>query len=141
VKPFAPLGGRLMDFGCGPGPVLAGLLRKHGYTVDTHDKFFDHNLDWENRTYDLITLTEVLEHLVDPLETLSNLARHLTTGGVISIMTLFHPNDLESFSQWWYRKDPTHISFYTPQTIGEMGRLLGMKTVFNDSRRVIVLGK
>jgi 2-polyprenyl-3-methyl-5-hydroxy-6-metoxy-1,4-benzoquinol methylase len=109
VNPFAKKGSRVLDFGCGPGPVLAGLLSKYGYSVDTYDLFFDPNDKFQSQNYDVISLTEVLEHLNDPLETLRDLARRLNPQGVFAIMTLFHPNDQETFSKWWYRKDPTHV--------------------------------
>lgn len=141
VDPFVKKGSRVLDFGCGPEPVLAGLLQKRGYGVDTYDLFFQKDEAYLNKRYDLITLTEVLEHLADPLETLQALTQRLEPGGVLSIMTLFHPNDREKFTDWWYRRDSTHVSFYTTKNIGELCMILGMKILFTDSKNIIVLGK
>lgn len=40
VFPFAPASGRALDFGCGHGPVLAGILTEAGYEADLFDKYF-----------------------------------------------------------------------------------------------------
>ena len=140
VDPFMGRSGRILDFGCGPGPVLAELLKKRGHGVDTYDLFFQKDESYRNKQYDLIALTEVLEHLPEPLKTLRALRERLSPNGSFAIMTLFHPNDSAKFADWWYRRDPTHVSFYTEKTIGELGRILGMKTLFSDSKNVIVLG-
>ena len=116
-----------LDFGCGPGPVLAGLLKEKGFEVDIYDKYFAPEKIFENKKYDLITSTEVLEHLADPLETLKTLKNHLNKNGILAIMTLFHPNNEEGFKKWWYRRDSTHISFYRPKTFEILAKMLEMK--------------
>jgi len=140
VDPFVAKAGRVLDFGCGPEPVLAWLLERRGHPVDRYDLFFHKDEAYRTRQYDLITLTEVLEHLADPLGTLQALSQRLAPGGVFALMTLFHPNDRVKFADWWYRRDPTHVSFYTVKTLGELAGFLGMKILFSDAKNIIVLG-
>ena len=130
-----------LDFGCGPGPVLAELLREQGFRVDIYDPHFFPDRVYENTSYDLITATETFEHLKDPVGTMTLLARHLNTNGVLAVMTLFPPADVEQFTSWWYRKDPTHISFYTPGTFDALARRVGMKLVFTDGKNLSVMRK
>lgn len=128
-----------LDFGSGPGPVLAELLRQEGFQTDIYDKYFSPKKVYLNKKYDLITATEVIEHLKDPLPTLKLLKSLLNKDGTIAIMTLFHQNDIEEFKKWWYRRDSTHISFYTPKTIEYMAKLLDLKFQLIDKKNICVL--
>lgn len=130
-----------LDFGSGPTPVLAELLRRRGVSVDYYDKFYQPIQCFENQTYDFITSTEVFEHLEDPVATLSLLRQHLKPEGVIALMTLFHTNDEASFLTWWYRRDPTHITFYTPHTLDVLAKKCGLKVIKTDGKRIAILRK
>lgn len=141
VDPFARKGGTALDFGCGPQPVLAGLLRERGYTAEAYDPLFFPEEGYREKSFDLICLTEVLEHLADPMETLRELKERLADKGVLAVMTLFHPNDPEKFQKWWYRRDATHVSFYTEKTLGKMTERLGMSLRSIDAERLAVMGK
>jgi len=139
VEPFVPSGGKLLDFGSGPRPVLAELLGEKGYSVDIYDVFFHPDEAYRTRQYDVITLTEVLEHLPDPLEILRGLTQRLHRDGVIALLTLFHPDNVEKFDPWWYRRDPTHVTFYTPKTIQQLANVLDLKVIVSDQQRMAVL--
>jgi len=130
-----------LDFGSGPTPVLAELLKRRGFDVEHFDKFYQPEKIYENKKYDLITSTEVFEHLENPKEILELLSNHLNPDGIISIMTLFHTNKQEDFLKWWYRRDPTHIIFFTPKTIETMAKECGLELLKHDGKRVIVLKK
>ena len=130
-----------LDFGSGPTPVLSELLKRRGLHVEYFDKFYQPKKIYENKKYDLITSTEVFEHLKNPKEVLSLLANHLTQNGTIAIMTLFHSNNTEEFLKWWYRRDPTHITFFTPKSIEALCCECGLKVVKHDDKRVIILQK
>lgn len=131
----------VLDFGSGPTPVLAHLVKKRGATVDIYDKFYQPIMPPQTKKYDLITSTEVFEHLENPIETLTLLARYLKPNGHIAIMTLFHTNQKEVFLHWWYRRDPTHISFYTPKTLAILGEACGLKRVKHDEKRIAVFSQ
>lgn len=132
---------KALDFGSGPTPVLSQLLQKRAVTVDCYDKFYQPIKYFENQSYDFITSTEVFEHLEDPLSTLTLLSDHLKPQGIIVLMTLFHTNDKIDFLKWWYRRDPTHIIFYTPKTIEVIAEKCGLITIKTDEKRIIVLRK
>ncbi len=110
----------VLDFGSGPTPVLAELLKKRGLRVEYFDKFYQPNEIYKNKKYDLIASTEVFEHLENPKKILKFLTSHLEPDGIIAIMTLFHSNKIDDFLKWWYRRDPTHITFFTPKSIEVM---------------------
>ena len=127
-----------LDFGSGPGPVLAEILKNRGLHVDTYDKFYQPVCVYENKKYDLITSTEVFEHLENPIETLLLLKEHLKESGIIAIMTLFHNNNSRDFLNWWYKRDPTHITFYTPKTFEIMALMCGLNILKCDDKRIII---
>lgn len=130
-----------LDFGSGPTPVLAHLMTKRGAHVACYDKFYQPDIHFEGKLYELITSTEVFEHLNTPLETLRTLSKCLKPGGILALMTLFHDNSMENFWKWWYRRDPTHITFYTPHTLGVMAHLCDLEFIKTDTKRVIVFKK
>ena len=101
VSPYKASIRTVLDFGCGESPVLAGLLKEEGFEVDVYDKFFSPKEIYRDKTYDLITATEVIEHLNNPLDTFKLFKSLLNKDGIISIMTLFHPQDDTQFIDWW----------------------------------------
>ncbi|MCP4156058.1 MAG: class I SAM-dependent methyltransferase [bacterium] len=131
-----------LDFGSGPGEcVLSHLLREEKkFETDIYDVFFSPEKAYEGKTYDLITLTEVMEHLLYPMITLQMLKKHLKPNGILSVMTLFHPickenpGGEEVFRQWWYRRDPTHISFFRPKTFYYIAGHLNLEILMMGER-------
>ena len=101
ILPFASTKKRALDFGCGPGPVLAELLSKKCFLVDIYDIYFAPIKTYKNNIYDLITATEVLEHILDPLRVLKELVGRLNENGLLAVMTLFHPEDTYLFKKWY----------------------------------------
>jgi SAM-dependent methyltransferase len=139
VTPFARKGCRALDLGCGPGPVLAGLLREAGHPTEVFDPIFFPDLP--KGKFGLLTCTEVLEHLADPVAELGPWVERLEPGGILAGMTLLHPDDPVRFGDWFYRRDPTHVSFYIPRTLEALGRALGLSLKFTDGTRCFVLEK
>ncbi|NQU18321.1 MAG: class I SAM-dependent methyltransferase, partial [Candidatus Saganbacteria bacterium] len=115
------------------------LLRKEGFRTDIYDKYFSPEKVYTNKKYDLITATEVFEHLKDPVAILKLLKSHLNKNGVLAVMTLFHPKDIEQFKKWWYRRDSTHIAFYTPKTFEYMASLFKMDSKVVDKKNILTL--
>lgn len=136
-----PFNQNSLDFGSGPTPVLAELLSRRNVNVDCYDKFYQPLKCFENKAYDFITSTEVFEHLDDPISTLTLLGQHLRPKGLLAIMTLFHQNDQAHFLTWWYRRDPTHIIFYTPKTLEVLAEKCGFTVIKTDGKRIAVLQK
>ena len=106
---------RGLDYGCGPGPALAAMLREAGHSVALYDPFFFPAPEPLRRTYDFITCTEVVEHFHHPAAEFRRLAALLRPGGLLGIMTCFQTDDAR-FAQWHYRRDPTHVVFYREAT-------------------------
>ena len=130
---------KVLDFGVGPGPVLAKKLEKSNKHILCYDPYFFPNKDYLEQKYNLITSTEVFEHIANPLETLIHLKELLEPNGTIAIMTHFHPNESFRFESWWYHKDPTHISFYTPNTFEILAREASLHVKACDGVKYILL--
>lgn len=114
-------GARGLDFGCGPTPVLADMLRESGFSMDIYDPFY-----WPDRrvldgSFDFVVCTEVLEHLRQPLAVFRQLLSLLATGGVLALMTRPYVEAVE-FSSWHYKNDRTHIGFYSLATFDWLSR-------------------
>lgn len=140
-----PLLGRIgiassgLDFGCGPGPVLAIMLREQGHSVSLYDQFYFSDRSVLLRKYDFITATEVFEHLQYPQREIETLWSCLRSNGTLAIMTKL-VRDQASFAGWHYKTDPTHIIFFSIKTFEFLARYLQAELEFvgND---VILLRK
>lgn len=140
IDPFITKG-KGLEFGSGPGPVLYELLKEKGFTMSHYDPYFHKDETVFQSTYDLITSTEVFEHLSDPMEVLTTLTGLLNPGGFLAIMTSFHKHDDDDFLSWWYRRDPTHIAFYTEETFAHMIQELKLTIHFTNQKNIIVFKK
>jgi cyclopropane fatty-acyl-phospholipid synthase-like methyltransferase len=105
-----------LDYGCGPGPLLAAMLREAGHSVALYDPFFQPDRSVLATTYDFITCTEVAEHFHTPAAEFRRLDSLLKPGGWLALMTCFQTDDAR-FAQWHYRRDPTHVVFYRESTL------------------------
>ena len=142
VFPFAPEGKNALDFGSGPSPVLATLLQdSYGYQTDCYDLFFSPEKIYADKEYDLITCTEVAEHLSDPLSVFKLLASLLAPKGILSVMTLLHPNDEEHFISWYYIQEKSHTTFYSLKTLHRLASLTGLSLLYSDGVRYACFGK
>ena len=130
-----------LDFGSGPNPVLAKILERNGFETDHYDKFFSAKKVYEGKTYDLITSTEVIEHISDVQGVMALFAQHLNAGGYLALMTQFHPDDQEAYLNWWYRRDPTHIVFFRPRTFAVLAQQHGYSLRYHDDKKLILLQK
>ena len=131
----------VLEFGSGPGPVLSMLLENLGLHVRKYDKFYYNKTIRDEERFELITSTEVIEHIDDIHAVFTLFSKHLRCGGYLAIMTQFHNNNAEEFLHWWYRKDPTHISFFTPQTFKILAHSHGFNIVKSDGKKTILLTK
>lgn len=127
----------VLEFGCGPGPVLADLLESKKLKVDLYDPYFFPEKVFENKKYDLITSTEVFEHFSDPVKEMELLTSHLKDGAYLALMTSFHPGP-EEFEDWWYKWDPTHIVFYNLKTFEKLASDFDLEIVYTDHEKYII---
>ena len=91
------------------------MLMEAGHQVDIYDLFYAHDPSVFAKTYHFITASEVVEHLHQPRRELNRLWNCLRVGGLLGIMTkLLHES--QSFAEWHYRRDPTHVIFFREET-------------------------
>lgn len=122
---FAPLahvlppGSSGLDFGSGPAPVLSDLFREAGHAMMLYDPFYEPNPAVFERQYDFIIATEVVEHLHHPRRELERLWQCLKPGGRLGIMTQFCAEQV-AFPSWHYKNDPTHVCFFSRETLSRL---------------------
>ncbi|MBQ4839447.1 class I SAM-dependent methyltransferase [Pseudoalteromonas luteoviolacea] len=142
---FEPVHSRLqghkqgLDFGCGPGPLLAKMFEEVGHSVALYDLYYADNPEVLQRQYDFITCTEVIEHIGQPKSVLTQLLAMLKPGAPLALMTKL-VIDPKRFASWHYKNDQTHISFFSRETFEYIAKQFGTKLEFigND---VIILSK
>ena len=126
----------VLDFGCGYEPVLKTLLQRRGMEAFVYDRFFFP--DWiANRRYDLIISTETFEHLKTPAMELERLVDCLNPGGYLAVMTRQVPLnegqlEAQTFADWYYLKDPTHIGFFTGDTFRWLAKTRDLQIIFDN---------
>ena len=118
-----------LDYGCGPGPALAAMLREAGHRVALFDPLFFNDPQVLTRRYDFVTCTEVVEHFHRPADAFRQLDRLLRPGGWLAVMTCFQTDDAR-FAAWHYRRDPTHVVFYREETFRRLARIHGWQCEF-----------
>jgi hypothetical protein len=131
-------GGAGLEFGCGPGPALAARLGEHNYSVTLFDPFFHPDPSALANRYDFITASEVAEHLYFPAEEFARLAGLLKPGGWLGLMTWIYEPEID-FANWIYRKDPTHVAFYSQRTFTWIAGRFGFQSPEFEGPRVVCL--
>lgn len=106
---------RGLDFGSGPGPTLSVMFAKHGHPMAVYDPFYAPDASVLSHVYDFITATEVVEHLSQPGQVLTQLVANLAPGGYLGLMTK-RVTSPDTFNRWHYISDPTHICFFSEDT-------------------------
>lgn len=134
--------GAYLDVAGGYG-MLVRLMRDIGFDFYWSDKHCQNILarGFESaasgKAFSALTAFEVLEHVSDPLDFISDL---LKTHGVRTL--LFSTQTYEGApppAGWWYYAVETgqHISFYQPRTLGTLAKRLGLH--FLSAHRLHVL--
>jgi SAM-dependent methyltransferase len=138
---------RLLDIGCGPGFFLATAIRRgwagHGFEPSRQaaahartlgaivtEGFFgkDNGLG----AFDAVNLTNVLEHVPDPIAILSAATALLEPGGVLCVGV---PNDFSPFQiaarsalntgDWWVAP-PHHLNYFDFDSLAALLERLGL---------------
>jgi len=142
VLDYCTLPGKGLDFGSGPSPVLGMILeRDYDFLMDIYDLYYSPEKTYEHKKYDLVTATEVVEHLKYPLEYFKLFESLLKDDGILSIMTLFHARDDAAFENWHYLRDITHISFYTQKTLESIAKMVGLEIIYTNEKRYTTFRK
>jgi 2-polyprenyl-3-methyl-5-hydroxy-6-metoxy-1,4-benzoquinol methylase len=154
LAPFAPLlrrgvqlprgRNRLLDVGCGAGELMerhralgwdvrgvepsevgAAACRAAGLPV-LHSQLLQ--ADLPEASFDVVVLNHVIEHVVQPLETLVRARALLAPGGLLEIVT---PNvagmGFRLYGSCWYALDaPRHIHLFSATALARLARKAGL---------------
>lgn len=138
-------GGRLLDVGCGSGDFLV-QMRDRGWEVHGCDpdesaveraraRVLDvdvgtgESLGHPDDHFDAVTLSHVIEHVLDPKGTLRQCGRVLKKGGVLVLTT---PNTASlghrAFGKCWMHLDvPRHVHLFNARSLGKLARECGFE--------------
>lgn len=106
----------VLDYGCGPTAFLSALFEHKSIQVTNYDIFYRPDQDSLRRNYHVVTSTEVWEHFHNPREEITKLVRMVRNGGLLAVMTSSHKGEA-AFHDWHYRRDLTHVVFYSEKTM------------------------
>lgn len=112
-------GARGLDFGCGRTRLMEKLFREKGTEVDSFDPFYFPDPDLWSKKYDFAVLNEVIEHLADPAATLQKLKSIID--GPLFVRTKLYPANEPEFSRWFYKRDVTHVQFFSMKAFMHLG--------------------
>lgn len=137
LKAFLSLGDYGLDYGCGPNSVLSLMLAEQGWTMDVYDPYFFPDRNKLTASYDFITCTEVAEHFRFPHQEFDFVDRVLMRPRTrLAIMTSLLPSE-EQFSEWWYHREDTHVSFYQLRTLQWIAKRWNWNIVFQEGNVVV----
>ncbi len=124
--------GKFLDFGGGYG-MLARMMRDKGFDFYRYDLYcdnlfclyFDYSDLEEDSKYkiELITAFEVMEHLENPLESLTHLFEQ--SDSILFSTELIPDSIISSTKDWWYFIPDVgqHISFYSMKTLEKIASI------------------
>lgn len=125
-----------LDFGCGTGSPLPGMLEAKGMRMNVFDPFFAPHFEVFDQKYDFITCTEVMEHLRNPFAETARLLQMLNPGGSLYIKTELRTPERD-FAKWHYIRDMTHISFFSKKTMDWMADKLKVAVRFPADKIIV----
>lgn len=110
-----------LDFGSGPGPTLSKMFEEAGYQMNIYDPYYAKDETVLDEKYNFITSTEVIEHLYDPYTVMDRLWNMLKDEGLLILLTQPYVSQ-EKFASWYYKNDPTHVCFFSMETMQWLGK-------------------
>lgn len=147
---------RLLDVGSGPGLfMLSGKNRgwttlgvepaqqaaAHSRTLglDVVEQFLTQDLARQLGTFDVVHMSEVLEHIPDPHAFVALASGLLTPGGLLCIVV---PNDYnplqrvlrehDGYQPWWVAP-PHHLNYFSPTSLQALLERSGFETLVSES--------
>jgi len=152
-----PEGGRLLDIGCGYGRFLESLadlpweltgteisetaMAHVGEAVPsaTVHRGLIEDVDFEEHSFDAITMVAVLEHVKDPKATIARITRWLAPGGVLLVQVPYiapfiRAKRLLPFLPIHFEA-PRHLYDFSPRTLPRYFEEAGLRDVKKDIAR------
>jgi 2-polyprenyl-3-methyl-5-hydroxy-6-metoxy-1,4-benzoquinol methylase len=148
-KSISPDGKRILDFGCGKGPLLRVLakfgaeavgieqsataresIHREGF-ASAHASLDDLRRERPDAFFDLIFMIDVVEHLRCPWRDLMRIGQFLAPHGRLVITTM-NTNSLRAKltgANWRERVNPTHLFYFTPDSLANVLRGTGFGTI------------
>lgn len=126
-----------LDYGCGPNSVVMHTLRKEGYNLRGYDPYYFNDPKLLEKKYDYLVCTEVIEHFYKPFEEFAKLRSLLKNLGTLFLKTSL-TDGVEDFERWHYHRDPTHVCFYSEQSLRWICRNFRWKEQEISQERIIL---
>ena len=137
---------RVLDVGCGRGLLLRAFQRRGCDVLGT--EFSDgacrfarevlkipvrvgllHELDFPDRSFDVVVMWHVLEHVSDPRPTLAEVSRILRPGGIflVGVPDFGSPEARLTKAGWFHLDMPRHLSHHTRGSLEKILKDAGMR--------------
>ncbi len=129
VNPLVPLlgeGAEGLDYGSGPGPTLSMIMTEQGFSMLDWDPLFAPDSAPLARLWDFVTCTETVEHFHAAADDYLKMRTLVRPGGWLAVMTEPLPGGVE-LDDWWYARDPTHVSLHREETFRWLARDWGWR--------------
>jgi 2-polyprenyl-3-methyl-5-hydroxy-6-metoxy-1,4-benzoquinol methylase len=149
--------GNILDIGCGGGyfllygknrgwitlgidPSIQSINHCKSIGLDVIEGYFDENLSEKlANKFDVVHLSEVLEHVPDPENTIFSIKKTLKPGGIVCIVV---PNDYNpfqvsliktcNFKPWWVAP-PHHINYFDFSSLENLLEKVGFTVILKET--------
>ncbi|MEY2503407.1 MAG: hypothetical protein QOI07_3744 [Verrucomicrobiota bacterium] len=91
---------------------MADEARRHGIAILRNSE-----LDDLHGSFDVVSAIEVLEHVLDPVETLSSIRKLLKPGGLFYYTTGNSAPFRKNMLEWSYVTPEIHVGFFNPKSV------------------------
>jgi len=141
-----------LDFGGGLGGLvkffrdrgIISELYEYGYAKEVAEKLgVTTCTSLEPGKYELVTAIEVLEHMLDPVPTLSEICSTIRLGGHLIVTTGNLSKHRGKIADWSYIKTnpDVHISFFSTRSLHKILKEMGFERVPKKFHRDLILSK
>jgi len=142
LMPFVKPAGKLLDIGCGSGDFLSFMDKKNFNVFGVENnktaleicakkklKVYNSLEALPEKSFDIVSLWHVLEHLPQPEEVIANIHDLLTSNGVLVLAAPnFSSHDRLHYQHNWAALDvPRHRWHFTPEGLEQMLLTAGFK--------------
>ncbi len=147
LEKFVPNKGKVLDVGCAAGFFLKvakengwdakgvepnrwlGEQGRKNYNVDIFSGYFE-DAKLEDKSFDVVTMWDVIEHIPKPKEALKEANRVLKENGTLLVSTPdFSSVFAKMFGRRWWFFLSHHLFYFTPKTMGNMLKDSGFEVV------------